>query len=97
MSLRSQWPCWEIMKCDGRKKCIAKEVVDKMCWEIVQEKEPHCFHICADCLVFVSHQKDGLFSREEILSIMAQKGINVFERRGTCRCPQLERLAERLG
>jgi len=93
MSLRSQWPCWEIMKCDDGKKCLAKEVADKMCWEIIQEKEPRCFHICADCLVYVSHQKDGLFTKEEILSIMAQKGINVFERRDICRCPQFEGVA----
>lgn len=94
MSLRSEWPCWEIMKCDNGKKCLAKEQIDKMCWEIIQEEEPRCFHICSDCLVYVSRQKKCQFSREEILSIMAQKGINVFERRGACRCPQFEKVAE---
>lgn len=93
MSLRSEWPCWEIMKCDDSKKCLAKEQIDKMCWEIIQEREPLSFHICSDCLVYISHQKNGQFSREEILSIMAQKGINVFERRETCRCSQFQNLA----
>ncbi len=95
MSLRSEWPCWEIMKCDENKKCSAKEHPTKLCWEIILEMDASSFHICADCLVYVSRQKDCKFSKEEILSIMAQKGINVCERRDSCRCPQIENLAER--
>lgn len=88
MSLRSEWPCWEIMKCDEGKECPAKEQPEKMCWEIIQEANNNCsFNICTDCLVYVCRQKDCKFSKEEILSIMAQKGIDVVGR-NSCTCPQ---------
>lgn len=86
MSLRSEWPCWEIMKCDEGKQCPAKEPSAKLCWEIVQERNTCSFTICKDCLVYVSRQKDCKFSKEEILSIMVQKGIDVLDR-STCTCP----------
>ena len=90
MSLRSEWPCWEIMKCDDDgKKCPAREQPAKMCWEIIQETDARSFHICTDCLVYISRQKDCQFSREEILSIMAQKGIDVLDR-NKCHCPQFK-------
>jgi hypothetical protein len=87
MSLRSEWPCWEIMKCEDGKQCPAKEQPAKLCWEIIQEVDAHSFHICADCLVYVCRQKDCRFTREEILSIMAQKGVDVLGR-NKCTCPQ---------
>ena len=37
MSLRTEWPCWEIMKCGQDKTCAAKENQHKLCWEIIQE------------------------------------------------------------
>jgi hypothetical protein len=77
------------MKCDEGKKCPAREQSAKLCWEIIQEVDDHSFHICTECLVYVSRQKDGKFSREEILSIMAQKGVDVLDR-STCTCPQLK-------
>jgi hypothetical protein len=89
MSLRSEWPCWEIMKCDDGKKCPAKEQPAKMCWEIILETESRSFHVCTDCLVYISRQKDCKFSREEILSIMAQKGIDVLGY-NKCTCPQFK-------
>lgn len=89
MSLRSEWPCWEIMKCDENKKCPAKEQPDKMCWELIQERNMYSFNICTDCLVYVSRQKDCKFTREEILSIMAQKGIDVLGQ-DKCMCTQFE-------
>jgi len=89
MSLRSEWPCWEIMKCDKDKKCPAKEQSAKLCWEIIQEEDTSSFHICADCLVYVSRQKNSKFSREEILSIMAQKGVDVLGLT-LCTCPQFK-------
>ena len=75
------------MKCDEDKKCPAKEQSAKLCWEIIQEMDARSFHICSDCLVYVSRQKDGKFTREEILSIMAQKGIDVLDR-NQCTCFQ---------
>jgi len=89
MSLRSEWPCWEIMKCDDNKKCPAKEQSAKMCWELIQERNTCSFNICTDCLVYVSRQKDCKFTREEILSIMAQKGIDVLGH-DECTYPQFK-------
>ncbi|MBU0664302.1 MAG: hypothetical protein KJ990_07130 [Proteobacteria bacterium] len=78
------------MKCEEGNKCPAREQPDKMCWEITQEMDARSFDICKDCLVYVSRQKDSGFTKEEILSILAQKGINVLERRKTCRCSQFQ-------
>jgi hypothetical protein len=77
------------MKCDDSKKCPAKEQTAKMCWELIQERNTCSFNICTDCLVYVSRQKDCKFTREEILSIMAQKGIDVLGH-DKCTCPQFK-------
>jgi len=78
MSLRSDWPCWEIMKCDESQKMSCKRKVHrKLCWEIIEEVDKYSFNICRDCLVYVSKQKDSKFTKEELLSIMAQKGVDV--------------------
>jgi hypothetical protein len=84
MSLRTEWPCWEIMKCGQDKTCAAKENQHKLCWEIIQEVDSYSFNICKDCLVYISKQKDCKFTDEELLSIMAQKGVEVVCRQG---CP----------
>jgi len=78
MSLRSDWPCWEIMKCDPEqaKKCPAYRS-SKPCWEVIRELDVCWFNICRDCLVYITKQQDSIFSKEEILSIMSQKGIDV--------------------
>lgn len=79
MSLRSEWPCWEIMKCHESQKCPAKDHKSKLCWEIIEKVDKYSFDICTDCLVYVSKQKDSQFSKEELLSIMAQKGVSVLD------------------
>jgi len=92
---RSKWPCWEIIKCDDGNKCIVKEQTNKMCWEIIEERDCRSFHICSDCLVYVSHQKNSPLKRKELLSIMAQKGLNILEDRHSCKCTSFGNLAER--
>ena len=84
MSLRSEWPCWEVMKCDEQQKCPAKESSSKLCWEIIKEVDDYSFNICRDCLVYVAKQKDSKFTKEELLSIMAQKGVDVLDGK---KCP----------
>ncbi len=83
MSLRSDWPCWEIMKCAESQECPAKENPSKLCWEMIDDIDGYSFNICKDCLVYVSKQKNSQFSKEELLSIMAQKGVNVLKE-GNC-------------
>ena len=85
MSLREDWPCWEIMKCNPEQaaQCPAYKA-DRPCWEIMREIDALSFNICRDCIVYVIKQKDSIFSKEEILSIMSQKGVDVTG----VQCPQ---------
>ncbi|BCO09012.1 hypothetical protein GF1_13880 [Desulfolithobacter dissulfuricans] len=78
MSLRSDWPCWEIMQCkpEHAAQCPAYQS-SRPCWEVMQELDVFSFNICKDCLVYVIKQKNPIFSKEEILSIMCQKGVDV--------------------
>ncbi len=91
MSLRSNWPCWEIMKCQPEQatQCPAYQA-DRPCWEVMSEIDTFSFNICRDCIVYVVKQKNSIFSKEEILSIMSQKGVDVI---GT-RCPQLKAVSQ---
>jgi len=65
-------------------KCPAYQS-EKACWEVMRGIDPNSFNICKDCLVYVVKQKNSVFSQEEILSIMCQKGIDVV---GKCCSPQ---------
>jgi hypothetical protein len=66
------------MKCDPEdvKKCPAYSS-DKPCWEVMRDIDVCSFNICKDCLVYVSKEKNSIFSTEAIRSIMCQKGIDV--------------------
>ncbi len=85
MPLRKDWPCWEIMKCEPKQAetCPAYHST-RPCWEIMSELDVCSFTVCSDCIVYVTKQEDSIFSREEILSIMCQKGIDVI---GSGLCP----------
>ncbi len=78
MSLRSDWPCWEITKCEPEQaeRCPAY-MASQPCWEVMTELNAFSFNICKDCLVYITKQQDSIFSKEEILSILCQKGIDV--------------------
>ena len=78
MSLRSDWPCWEIMQCNAGNvaQCPAYKA-DEPCWEVMRKIDSCSFNICRDCIVYVIKQKDSIFSKEEILSIMHQRGVDV--------------------
>jgi hypothetical protein len=66
------------MECspEAAAKCSAYNV-KKPCWEVTRDIDMRSFNICKDCLVYISNQKKSIFSKEEILSIMCQKGIDV--------------------
>lgn len=85
MPLKTDWPCWEIMKCspENTSQCPAYKS-DKPCWEVMREIDAYSFHICSDCIVYVIKQKNSIFSREEILKIMHRKGVDI----GSGQCPQ---------
>lgn len=85
MSLRVDWPCWEIMKCspEQAEQCPAFQK-KAPCWEVMSDIDALSFNICRDCIVYVVKQKDSIFSKEEIASIMCQKGVDVVGKK----CPQ---------
>lgn len=90
MSADKDWPCWEIMKCnpENAKQCPAYKSPSP-CWEVMQKIDAYSFNICSDCIVYVIKQKDSIFSHEEILDIMNQKGVDVTK----TKCPQLKATA----
>ena len=87
MSLNANWPCWEIMKCnpENAKQCPAYKSASP-CWEVMRKIDAYSFNVCRDCIVYVINQKDSIFSNEEILDIMHQKGVAV---QGV-QCPQFK-------
>lgn len=91
MSLRSDWPCWEIMKCQPEQTSLCPAYqADQPCWEVMGEIDTFFFNVCRDCIVYVVKQKDSIFSQEEILSIMNQKGVNVTG----VKCPRLKAVGQ---
>ena len=88
MSNNKDWPCWEIMKCnpENAKQCPAYNP----CWEVMRKIDAYSFNICRDCIVYVIKQKDSIFSKEEIMDIMHQKGVDV---QGV-QCPQYKTSTE---
>jgi len=80
MSLRSDWACWEVMKCDhGQASQCPAYQSDRQCWEVMSEIDHFSFNICRDCIVYIIKQKNPIFSQEEIVNIMNQKGVDMIE------------------
>jgi hypothetical protein len=77
MSPYSELPCWVIMNCAQDKKCPAKENPDQNCWDIFSEVDQKSFHVCRDCIVYLSRQEFSSLSMQEMEQIMISKGIDV--------------------
>jgi hypothetical protein len=75
MGEKCDWPCWEIMKCDESKKCLAKTRPETPCWDLAREKSDYRYilQICVDCIVHVLKGKNTDLSKNEIQSIMVNK------------------------
>ena len=65
------------MNCSQDKKCPAKENPDRNCWDIFSDFDLKAFHICQDCIVYLSRQEVSNLSRRELDQIMISKGIDV--------------------
>ena len=78
MSLDSEWPCWEIMKCnpENARQCPAYNS-SSSCWDVMRKIDSYSFNICQDCIVYVIKQKDSMLSKKEIIDIMQHKGVQV--------------------
>lgn len=75
------------MKCNPENvaQCLAFKT-KKPCWEVMRKLDAYSFNICRDCIVFVIKQKESILSKEEIQSIMSQKGVDS----AGVRCPQFK-------
>ncbi len=77
MAISGEWPCWEIMKCEGTESCPARLDPDTPCWEIAQSLGDYrsAFHICNDCIVFLLKQRNEVLSEREVRTIIERKGV----------------------
>ena len=75
MEQRSDWPCWEIMKCEGTEDCPARKRPDLNCWEIAGEMDDYrkAFNICKDCIVYMLKAENSVLSKQEMKAIMDHK------------------------
>jgi len=71
----SDWPCWEIMKCEGTEDCPARKRPDANCWEIANEMDDYrkAFNICKDCIVYMLKAENSVLTKQEVQNIMNQK------------------------
>jgi len=83
MSKQSELPCWEIIQCNRKHKCLLAADEEKPCWEVVKEDRACSFHVCVDCLVYLAQQKNNsILSDEELYSILSQRkarGVRNYE------------------
>ena len=72
----SDWPCWEIMKCEGTDDCPARKNPNQDCWEIASEMDDYrkAFNICKDCVVYMLKVENTVLSEQEMQNIIKQKG-----------------------
>ena len=72
----SDWPCWEIMQCEGTDDCPARKHPNQDCWEIASEMDDYrkAFNICKDCVVYMLKVENTVLSEQEMLNIIKHKG-----------------------
>lgn len=73
MTMVSDKPCWEIMRCSSDSECVARRYPEKPCWELAEALNyTACAHgVCLDCIVFVAKKKPPLFSERQLAAILA--------------------------
>ena len=77
----SDWPCWEIMKCEGTEDCPARTRPDLNCWEIANEMDDYrkAFNICKDCIVYMLKVDNTVLTKQEVQDIMIHKQSCAFQ------------------
>jgi hypothetical protein len=75
MEPKSDWPCWEIMKCEGTESCPARKHPDQPCWEIAGEMDDYrkAFNICKDCIVYMLKADNSVLTKQEMKAILDHK------------------------
>lgn len=76
MTLVSEKPCWEIMRCSGG-DCVARRHPERPCWEHASALNftASAHGVCADCIVFVAKQVPAVFSDRELTKILSHQKI----------------------
>lgn len=76
MTLVSEKPCWEIMRCSGG-DCVARRWPDRPCWEHAEALNytVSAHGVCADCIVYVAKQAPPVFSDRELSRILAHNKV----------------------
>lgn len=81
MSVQSEMPCWEIIKCKKKETCLFAENGKKSCWEMVGNDDACSFHVCIDCLVYLAKHKDSTLTKETFCYILEKrKNIHITSR-----------------
>ena len=72
---KRDWPCWEIMKCEGTEDCPARKRPDLNCWEIANEMDDYrkAFNICKDCIVYMLKVENTVLTKKEMQAIITNK------------------------
>ena len=75
MAPKSDWPCWEIMKCEGSDDCPARKHPDLDCWELAGEMDDYrkAFNICKDCIVYMLKADNSVLTKQEMKAIIDHK------------------------
>jgi len=70
-----EWPCWQLMACNHKKRCPAWKNPEKPCWQIAIELDDYrnAYKICQDCIVYMLKNGSSSLSEKEVQSIMRQK------------------------
>ncbi len=91
MERKHDLKCWEIMDCksDEQQQCPSYRE-ETPCWEVMRKLDSPCVNVCSDCLVYISHAKNGetILSDKEIAYIFRQRGLTPGQK-GIC-CPRYQ-------
>gem|GEM_PF-481432 len=72
MTMVSEKPCWEIMRCSGS-GCVAQRHPETPCWELAETLNytVSAHGVCRDCIVFVAKQTPSIFTDQELAVILS--------------------------
>ncbi len=88
MSGKSEWPCWQIMRCNpAAVSCCPAGSSEKSCWEIVEQLDIYAANVCQDCLVKVLNSGQTKLSNDEIEIIMKKKAQEEVKPGANNACP----------
>ena len=76
MTLVSEKPCWEIMRCSGD-GCVARRHPETPCWEHAEALNytVSVHGVCADCIVFVAKRSPAVFSDRKLTQILTHHKV----------------------